>query len=189
MSGPTIANLYRCLRNETSIGYPGKMDIMRTRKMSLVAVLATGLFAAGCQSGPATTSVRYDNVRFMDIWGTYTHCLSSDEAQAAMLDSSKLQQVSQIRTHPSPLEDLFPTKLKNRVAQPASRLAVDIHAMAAACSLHAGDLAISVGEHDLARNQFRQILSSHTQSDYSYYAAQARERLSNLESTLQAALH
>lgn len=164
------------------------MDVMRNRKMSLFAILVTGLFAVGCQSSPATTSVRYDNVRFMDMWGTYTHCLSSDEAQAAMLDSSKLQQVSQTQTHPSPLEKLLPTKFKNMVAQPASRLAVDVHAMAAACSLHTGDLAVSVGEHDVARTQFRQILNNHTQSDYSYYVAQARERLSHLELTLQAAL-
>ena len=74
------------------------------------------------------------------------------------------------------------------MTQPASRLAVDVHAMAAACSLHAGNLAVSVGEHDLARNEFRQVLENQTQSDYFYYASQARERLSYLDLTLQAAL-
>jgi hypothetical protein len=60
--------------------------------------------------------------------------------------------------------------------------------MAAACSLHAGNLAVSVGEHDLARNEFRLVLENQTQSDYSYYTSQARERLSYLDLTLQAAL-
>jgi hypothetical protein len=156
--------------------------------MSLVAILVTGLFAVGCQSNPASMSVRYDNVRFMDMWGTYTHCLSSEESQAALLDARKLHQVSQLHALQPTLGNLFPSKFKQMVAQPASRLAVDVHAMAAACSLHAGDLALSVGEHDLARNQFRQILSNHTQPDYSYYATQARERLSHLELTLQASL-
>jgi hypothetical protein len=105
-----------------------------------------------------------------------------------MLDSSKLREVSRIQTTRSSLETILPTSLKNMVTQPGSRLAVDVHAMAAACSLHAGDLALSAGEPDLARDQFREVLHSHTESDYSYYTAQARERLTQLELTLQAAL-
>ena len=123
-----------------------------------------------------------------DRWSTYTHCLSSDQTQSALLDSHKLREVSQAQAFRAPLENFLPTKLKSMVTQPASRLAVDVHAMAAACSLHAGNLAVSVGEHDLARNEFRQVLENQTQSDYSYYASQARERLSYLDLTLQAAL-
>ncbi|MFZ1558058.1 MAG: hypothetical protein WAT38_17930, partial [Nitrospira sp.] len=111
-----------------------------------------------------------------------------DQTQSALLDSHKLREVSQAQAFRAPLENFLPTKLKSMVTQPASRLAVDVHAMAAACSLHAGNLAVSVGEHDLARNEFRLVLENQTQSDYSYYTSQARERLSYLDLTLQAAL-
>lgn len=164
------------------------MNGTRDIRIGILVILVTALSVAGCQTSPVTTSVRYDNVRFMDVWSTYTHCLSSDQTQSALLDSHKLREVSQTQALPSPLDNLLPTKLKSMVTQPASRLAVDIHAMAAACSLHAGNLAVAVGEHDLARNEFRQVLANQTQSDYSYYASQARERLSYLELTLQAAL-
>jgi hypothetical protein len=164
------------------------MSDKRDIRAGIFAILVASLSVVGCQSNPATTPVRYDNVRFMDVWSTYTHCLSSDQTQSALLDSHKLREVSQAQALRSPLEDFLPTKLKSMVTQPTSRLAVDVHAMAAACSLHAGNLAVAVGEHDLARNEFRQVLENQTQSDYSYYASQARERLSYLDLTLQAAL-
>ena len=164
------------------------MSDKRDIRAGIFAILVASLSVVGCQSNPATTSVRYDNVRFMDVWSTYTHCLSSDQTKSALLDSHKLREVSQAQALRSPLEDFLPTQLKSMVTQPTSRLAVDVHAMAAACSLHAGNLAVAVGEHDLARNEFRQVLENQTQSDYSYYASQARERLSYLDLTLQAAL-
>ncbi|MEK6801448.1 MAG: hypothetical protein AABZ34_02095 [Nitrospirota bacterium] len=164
------------------------MSDRRDSRVGILAILVAALSVVGCQSSPATTSARYDNVRFMDVWSTYTHCLSSDDIQPALLDSHKLREVSQAQALRSSLENFLPTKLKSMVTQPASRLAVDVHAMAAACSLHAGNLAVSVGEHDLARNEFRQVLENQTQSDYFYYASQARERLSYLDLTLQAAL-
>ena len=164
------------------------MSDTRDIRVGILAILVAALSVVGCQSNPATTSVRYDNVRFMDVWSTYTHCLASNQSQSALLDSHKLREVSQAQALRAPLENILPTKLKSMVTQPASRLAVDVHAMAAACSLYAGNLAVSVGEHDLARNEFRLVLENQTQSDYSYYASQARERLSYLDLTLQAAL-
>lgn len=161
---------------------------MRHGKLSLFTLLVTALSAIGCQSSPATTSTRYDNVRFMDVWGTYTHCLLAEDTQAALVDSTKLRDVSRTQSLRSPIESFLPTKLMNMVAQPASRLAVDIQAMSASCSLHAGNLALSAGDPDLAKNQFREVLANHSASDYSYYASQAREWLSYLDRTLQAAL-
>lgn len=162
---------------------------MRKGITSLVGILVLALTTVGCQSNPMTTSVRYDNVRFMDVWSTYTHCLSTDETQTALLDANKLRDVSMAQLPHSVLDNLLPTKLKSMVSQPASRLAVDIQAMAASCSLHAGDLALSAGESDLAMDQFREVLNSPAGADYSYYTAQARERLWHLALTLQAALY
>lgn len=164
------------------------MDTVRKVTLGLFAIVITVFAAVGCQSTPAGISVRYDNVRFMDVWNTYSHCLSTEEFQSAVLDSTKLQEVSQIQASSSGPENFLPAQFKNLIDQSSSRQAVDVHAMAASCSLHAGTLAFSAGEHDLARNQFSQILNSPTQSGYSYYAAQARARLAHLELTLQAFL-
>lgn len=161
---------------------------MRYGTLRHMILLLAALSAVGCQSNPALTSVRYDNVRFMDVWSTYTHCLSADESQVALQDSTKLQDVSRAQTTRSSLDTILPAGLKNMVAQPSSRLAVDVHAMAASCGLHAGNLAMSAGELDVARHQFREVLHGHAESDYAYYTAQARERLTQLELTLQAAL-
>lgn len=161
---------------------------MRYGTLHQILLLVMVLLAVGCQSNQVVTSVRYDNVRFMDVWSTYTHCLSAEETRVALQDSTKLRDVSRAQTPRSPLETLLPAGLKNMVSQPASRLAVDVHAMAASCSLHAGNLAMSAGEFDVARSQFREVLHGHAESDYAYYTTQARERLTQLELTLQAAL-
>ncbi len=161
---------------------------MRKGIISLVGTLAMTVATVGCQSSPSATPVRYDNVRFMDVWSTYTHCLSTGETQAALLDANKLREVSLVRLPQSTLDSLLPKKLKSMVSEPASRLAVDVRAMAASCSLHAGDLAMSAGEPDVAMDQFRDVLQDHGGADYSYYTTQAKERLSHLALTLQAAL-
>ena len=57
------------------------MSDKRDIRAGIFAILVAALSVVGCQSNPATTSVRYDNVRFMDVWSTYTHCLSSDQTQ------------------------------------------------------------------------------------------------------------
>jgi hypothetical protein len=175
--------------------------LFRTREMRLrlmdargeligkmFAILLISLAAAGCQSGAAGTSVRYDNVRFMDVWATYTRCLSTEDPQSAARYSMSLQEMSERQTNQSPLEDILPATFKQIIAQPSSRLAVDVHAMAASCSLHTGTLALSTGEHDLAKSQFTQILNGYAQSEYSYYAEQALARLAHPELSFQAFL-
>lgn len=154
----------------------------------LFGVMVIGLALVGCQSSPVSTSVRYDNVRFMDLWSTYTGCLSTQDTSSAALYSAKLYEVSLAQAKKSSFENYLLTPFKTVITQPSSRLAVDVQAMAAACSLHTGTLALTAGAYDLARNQFTQILNTHSQSDYSYYVEQARARLSELELTLQASL-
>ncbi len=164
------------------------MDVIEEVKASLLALVLMGMTAAGCQSGPADTSARYDNAMFMDVWSTYNRCLSTEGLESAAVDSTKLQEVSRIQAKRPRINIHLPAPFKNLISEPSPRQAVDIHAMAASCSLHAGTLALSAGEHDLARFQFKQILDNPNQSDYSFYAAQARVRLAYLERTLQAAV-
>jgi hypothetical protein len=165
----------------------GSMDAMRQTTYKIFALVLITLAIAGCQSGTGT-SARYDNVRFMDVWSTYTHCLSTDDLRSAAKDSVSLQELSERQPMQSSLGDVLPVQFKQVIAQPSSRLAVDVHAMAASCSLHTGTLALSTGENELAKSQFTQILTGYAQSEYSYYAEQALARLAHPSLSFQAFL-
>jgi hypothetical protein len=82
-------------------------------------------------------------------------------------------------THDSPAE-----ALTQRSIQAPSRLAVDVHAMAASCTLHAGDIASKDGRDNMARQLYNEILAYETAA-YSFYIAQARSRLAQLQHRLE----
>lgn len=157
------------------------IDARGKLKGTLLAIVVISLALGGCQSGTAGTSARYDNVRFMDAWATYTHCLAAEDLPSATRDSVTLQQLSESQVNQSSFDGFLPVQFKQVIAQPASRLAVDVHAMSASCSLRTGTLAQSIGEHDLARSQFTQILNGASKPEYSYYAEQALALLSHPE--------
>jgi hypothetical protein len=75
----------------------------------------------------------------------------------------------------------LPKKLEGYVSQPTTRLAVDVKAMAAACSIRTGQLALDAGHLDLARNLFKTVLSYPQSEDYEYYSSQAQTLLAELE--------
>jgi len=70
------------------------------------------------------------------------------------------------------------------VSTPAARFAVDVKAMAAACSLRAGSAALEAGKLDIAKDLFQTILRYQPQSEYAYYTLQAKALLSELETNL-----
>ena len=72
--------------------------------------------------------------------------------------------------------------------QAPSRLAVDVHAMAASCALHAGDIASEDGRENIARQLYSEVLS-YEDPAYSFYVGQARSRLAELEGRLEVKLH
>ncbi|MBX3237343.1 MAG: hypothetical protein KF814_14440 [Nitrospiraceae bacterium] len=160
---------------------------MRTPfRHQILAIVAGSLLVSACQSAPQATSNRYNNGAFMDLWGTYTHCLATDQFLTANLDSTKLRGVSANASAQTTLETLVPTALRKHLTQSSPRLAVDLHAMAASCSLHTGTLAASVGEFDVARAQFRQVVAAEGQGQTRYYVDLARTKLAELELALQA---
>jgi hypothetical protein len=75
----------------------------------------------------------------------------------------------------------LPGKLEKLVSTPAVRFAVDVKAMAAACSLRAGSAAVEAGKLAIAKDLLRTVLSYQPQSEYAYYAIQAKALLSELE--------
>ena len=75
----------------------------------------------------------------------------------------------------------LPGKLEQLVSPPAARFAVDVKAMAAACSLRAGSAAVAAGKLDVAKELLQNVLSYQPQSEYAYYTLQAKALLSELE--------
>jgi len=70
------------------------------------------------------------------------------------------------------------------VSAPAPRFAVDVKAMAAACSLRAGSAAVEAGKIDVAKDLLRTVLSYQPQSEYAFYTIQAKTLLSELETNI-----
>ena len=78
----------------------------------------------------------------------------------------------------------LPGRLEKFVSTPAARFAVDVKAMAAACSLRAGSAALEAGKVDLAKDLLRTILNYRPQSEYAGYSLQAQTLLYRLETNV-----
>ena len=153
----------------------------------LVGILVS---VAGLLAGQPVQAATIDNGSFMSLWNTYSQC------QAAT-DINQLREAASILTkaaNSSLTEESFvlplPGKLEQFVSSPAARVAVDVKAMAAACSLRAGTAAVTAGKIDVAKDLLKTILNYQPQSEYAYYALQAKALLSELETnTVQITLH
>jgi hypothetical protein len=154
---------------------------MKNLRLILVSILVS---VAGCQTGQPVQTAAIDNGSFMSLWSTYSHCQATsdiDELREAALT------LTAAADH-SLTQDAFvlplPGKIKKFVSTPSARLAVDVKAMAAACSLRAGFAAVEAGKPEVAKDLVQSILSYNPQSEYAYYAIQAKALLSDLETTV-----
>jgi len=75
----------------------------------------------------------------------------------------------------------LPGKLERLVTAPSARLAVDVQAMSAACSLRAGQAAVEARRYDVAKELLKSILDYHPESDYAFYSVQAKAILSEID--------
>ena len=119
-----------------------------------------------------------DNEQFMSVWQMYTRCITSSDLHSALRDSLQLRTMSRAENGTG----------EYKLQPPNTRLAVDLKAMSASCTLHAGDIAATSGLNDTARDMFIAVLDEHSEPLYAYYAEQARTRLSKLGAGLQASL-
>ena len=148
----------------------------QTLGFGLVGVV---LFASGCQT-TLTPKSGLDNTGFMSLWGTYSDCKASSDLDKASLGLKKLSDATQFHNGHDGFVLPLPTTLERLVTSPTNRLAVDVRAMTAACSLHTGRLAIDQGRIDLARDVFASVVTLH--HDVSpYYVLQAKKFLTELE--------
>ena len=151
------------------------------RNQLFLAFLTLSFGVAGCQSGLPMKQPPIDSGSFMSFWNTYSHCKSADDFEQLKHDAVVLGTAAK----QSPSQDTFllalPGGLERFVAMPPPRLAVDIKAMSAACSLRAGESAVGAEQFDVAKRLLQEIFQYQPQSDYAFYSLQARAILAELE--------
>ena len=142
-------------------------------------MLFTIAMLTACQAASNTPRPPGNNDRVMNLWSTYRVCMASsdfDEVQRASDELRIVRKQSEwyAGKHFSPAEDI--TQFSTEAP---SRLAIDLHAMAASCALHAGDIASENGRENIARQLYTEVLSYENPA-YSFYVGQARSRLAGL---------
>ena len=161
-------------------GLPIAAPIGRMRINHLL-LASLAFLAIGCQSGQPVRHSAADNGSFMGLWSVYSHCQSAKEFEDLKHDAVVLS-TSANRTVSSDGFILpLPEKLERLVSTPSARLAVDVKAMSAACSLRAGQAAVEARRFDVAKELLKGILEYHPQSDYAFYTVQAKALLASLE--------
>ena len=154
---------------------------MKSLRVVLLSILIPTI---GIMTGPPVQAAAIDNGSFMSLWNSYSHCqvttdidqLREDALTLASAADGSLTQESFILPLPSKLEEL--------VSTPVARFAVDVKAMAAACSLRAGSAAVEAKRLDIAQDLLHPILTYQPQSEYAYYALQAKALLSELDTSV-----
>ena len=154
---------------------------MKNLRFILVGILIS---VAGVQTSQPVQAAAIDNGSFMSLWRTYSHCQATTNIDQLRENALALTSAA----NRSLTEDAFvlplPGKLEKLVSTPVARVAVDVKAMAAACSLRASSAAVEAGKLDMAKDLLHSILSYQPQSEYAYYALQAKALLSEIETNV-----
>jgi|GEM_PF-560256 len=146
----------------------------------LFLVMAVGL--GGCQatwSLDRPTAV-IDNVPFMNLWKTYTHCRSSSDPDEIRMAAQQLDRAAHAVKLKSQSSIVLPAAMQHLISELPSRLAVEPKAMAMACALYGGQVARAVGRPGLAADLFNAVLAKHTEAADGYYASEARHELEQM---------
>ena len=159
-------------------------------KKHLLVLSTISFLVAGCQSSQPTKQLAAENSGFMNLWDTYSHCQSSTDLEQLQRDASILSLAAEKSVSRDSFILPLPDKLNQFVAAPGTRLAVDVKAMSAACSIRTAQAAIEDQRIDIARDLLHRILAYHPQSEYAFYSIQAKAILSDLGPTsLQVSLN
>jgi len=152
---------------------------MHMKKMFLVLFGLSVLTLTGCQTQNHVKDG--EGSSFSALWRTYSHCTSGGTFEQLRRDAQILRTAA---NHSHSLDGFvipLPVKIERLVSAPSARLAVDVKAMAASCSLRAGQTAAQAGQVDIARSLFESVLEYTPQTDYAYYSLQAKAALLNLD--------
>ena len=154
---------------------------MKNIRLILVSILIS---VAGCQTGQPVKTAAIDNESFMSLWSIYPHCQTTSDIDQLRETALTLTNAANRSLTQEAFVLPLPGKLEKFVSTPAARFAVDVKAMAAACSLRASSAAVEAGKLDVAKNLLRTVLSYQPQSEYAYYTLQAKTLLSELETNI-----
>jgi len=154
---------------------------MKSLRLLLVSILVS---VAGFQLGQSAQAAAIDNGSFMSLWNSYSHCQATTDLDQLREDALTLTNAANRSVTQEGFVLPLPGKLEQIVSTPAARFAVDIKAMAAACSLRAGSAAVEAGKLDVAKDLLRTILNYQPQSEYAYYTLQAKALLSEIETNV-----
>lgn len=141
-----------------------------------VGLLLLGL--AGCQIGqlPGPQETLDDNT-FMKLWEIYQHCRSSTDLEAMSGDLQRLKHGASLSIPGTEVRIPLPLLIARHITPPGSRLAVDPQAMALACALRTGEVALETGHNRFAAQLFRSTLHKLSGPEHAFYAIQARHGL------------
>ena len=117
----------------------------------------------------------------MGLWSTYSHCQSAKDWAELAHDATVLRSSVNRTVSGDGFVLPLPGKLERLVTAPSARLAVDVKAMSAACSLRAGQAAVEARRYDVAKELLKSILEYHPESDYAFYSVQAKAILSEID--------
>lgn len=156
-------------------------------KRLALGLIGAMLLASGCQAGPQPKQAGLDNRGFMSLWETYSDCRIASDLNQANVAMKRLAGAAQTQEENEGFVLPLPSKLERLVTNPTYRLAVDVRAMAAACSLHTGQLALGQGRTDFARDAFASVVTLHREES-SYYVLQAKTFLKELEQGVDVSL-
>ena len=151
---------------------------MKTLRVIVASILMS---LAAFQIDQPVQAAEMDNGSFMSLWNTYSHCQATSDFVQLRENAVTLTNAANRSLTEEGFILPLPNKLEELVSTPAARFAVDVKAMAAACSLRAGSAAVEAGKLDMAKALLQPILSYQPQSEYSYYSLQEKSLLSELE--------
>ena len=117
----------------------------------------------------------------MSLWSTYSNCQTTNDINQLREDALTLTNAANRSLTQEAFVLPLPGNLEKFVSTPSARFAVDVKAMAAACSLRTSFAAVEAGKPDVAKDLLQTILSYQPQSEYAYYTLQAKALLSELE--------
>ncbi|MDN5941390.1 MAG: hypothetical protein L0H94_05870 [Nitrospira sp.] len=151
---------------------------MKSIRLIVLSVLIPMI---GIMTGQPAQAAAIDNGRFMSLWSSYSHCQATTDIDQLREDALTLTNAANGSLTQESFILPLPSKLEELVSTPVARFAVDVKAMAAACSLRAGSAAVEAKRLDIAKDLLHAILAYQPLSEYAYYALQAKALLSELE--------
>ena len=154
---------------------------MKNIRLILMSILVS---MAWFQTGQVVQAATIENGSFMSLWNTYSHCQATTDLDQLRENALTLANAADRSLTQEGFVLPLPDKLEQFVSTPAARFAVDVKAMAAACSLRAGSAAVEAGKLSLAKDLLETVLSYQPHSEYAYYTRQAKALLSKLETNI-----